>query len=103
MANNSLEVVSLDFAAQKASLIQFLQNQDQFKDYNFDGSDLSVLMDLLNVNTFKNAFYLNMAISEGFIDSAQQRNNILSHAKELNYVPRSTRSAKATVQVDFTA
>jgi hypothetical protein len=103
MANTTLDLVSLDFATQKQSLIASLQAQDRFKDYDFNGSDLSVLIDLLSFNTFKNGFYLNMALSEGFIDSAQLRNNVLSHAKELNYLPRSARSAKATVQVSFSA
>ena len=103
MANTSLELTSLDFPTQKASLIASLRNQAIFKDYDFESSDLNILIDLLTVNTFKNAFYLNMALSEGFIDSAQLRNSVLSHAKELNYLPRSVRSAKANIRVEFTA
>jgi len=102
-ANSSFDLVSLDFDALKGSLISWLQTQTQFKDFDFTGSNLNVLMDLLSYNTTKNAFYLNMALSEGFLDSAQLLPSVLSHAKELNYLPRSARSAKATVQVDFSA
>ncbi|HYT43335.1 MAG TPA: hypothetical protein VEP90_13440 [Methylomirabilota bacterium] len=102
-ANTSFDLVNLDFDAQKTALINFLQTQSEFKDYDFTGSNLNVLIDLLTYNTFKNAFYLNMALSEGFIDSAQLRPSVLSHAKELNYLPRSTRSAKANITVSFQA
>ena len=102
-ANSSLELINLDFDSQKTSLITFLRAQERFKDYDFDGSNINVLIDLLTYNTFKNAFYTNMALCEGFLDSAQLRPSILSHAKELNYFPRSARSAKATVRVEFTA
>lgn len=101
--NSSFSLVDLDFATNKESLKQFLRSQTQFRDYDFDGSNLSVLLDLLAYNTYKNGFYYNMLISEAFLDSAQLRNSIVSHAKELNYTPRSKNSAKAQVQVTFTA
>jgi len=103
VANSTLNVVNLDFDSGKQDLITFLQSQPRFKDYDFTGSNINVLLDILQYNTFRNAFYLNMAISEGFIDSAQLTNSIRSHAKELNYVPRSAQSAKGTVTVNFTA
>ena len=102
-ANTSLELTSLDFDTQKASLLNYLRSQDLFRDYDFEGSNLNVLIDLLTYNTHKNAFYLNMALSEGFLDSAQLHASVLSHAKELNYLPRSARSSKARVRVDFGA
>lgn len=102
-ANTVIDLVSLDFDALKASYLAWLQNQNIFKDYNFAGAALNLEQDLLSVNTFRNAFFLNMAISEGFIDSAQQRTSILSHVKELNYLPRSALSASANVTVTFTA
>jgi hypothetical protein len=102
-SNSAIDLVSLDFDAHKASFIAFMQTQQEFKDYDFVGSNLNILNDNLAYNTMKNAFYLNMAISEGFLDSAQLLPSVLSHAKELNYLPRSIRSAKATVQVLFTA
>jgi len=102
-ANTSLDLVNLDFDQQKAALQLFLQTQPLFKDYDFSGANINVLLDILTNNTLKNAFYLNMAISEGFIDSAQLKNTIFSHAKELNYLPYSSKSAKGTVTVSFTA
>jgi hypothetical protein len=87
----------------KGSLATFLKSQDQFKDYNFDGSAMNVLLDVLSYNTFKNAFYLNMIHSEGFLDSAQLQDSVYSHAKELNYLPRSAKSSVANVTISFTA
>src|SRR5579864_591044 len=101
MANSSLSLTSLDFDTLRQNLQQFMQSQDLFKDYNFLGSNLSVLLDLLAYNTYLNAFYLNMIGSEAFLDTAQLRTSIVSRAKELNYVPRSARSAVATVNMSF--
>jgi len=91
----------LDFFEVKDSLKEFLRNQDQFKDYDFEGSNMNVLLDVLAYNTFYNQFYNNMAISEMFLDSAQLRNSVISHAKELNYLPRSVKSAalNATIRI----
>ena len=100
-ANSSLSLTALDVPTLEADLKAFMSSQKQFKDYNFDGSNLSALIRLLSYNTFKNSFYLNMVMSEGFLDTAQTRPAILSHAKELNYVPVSARSAKATVNFSF--
>ena len=97
-----LNISELDFEAVKSQFKEYLQSQTQFKDYNFDGSNMSVLLDVLSYNTFQNNFYTNMAINEMFLDSAVMRNSVVSHAKELNYLPRSRRSAKAVVTVTFT-
>ena len=97
-----LNISELDFEAVKSQFKEYLQSQTQFKDYNFDGSNMSVLLDVLSYNTFQNNFYSNMAINEMFLDSAVLRNSVVSHAKELNYLPRSRRSAKALVTVTFT-
>ncbi len=97
-----LNISELDFEAVKSQFTDYLRSQTQFKDYNFDGSNMSVLLDVLSYNTFQNNFYTNMAINEMFLDSAVLRNSIVSHAKELNYLPRSRRSAKAVVTVTFT-
>ena len=102
MANIS-PVTNLDFFATKTALKTFLKNQDRFADYDFEGSNLNVLLDVLSYNTFYNNYYYNMAISEMFLDSAQERNSIISHAKELNYLPRSRRSSMATVTLNITA
>jgi hypothetical protein len=100
---SSLNLVDLDFDTLKQSLIEFLKSQNQFKDYDFTGSNLNVLLDILTHNTQKNAFFLNMNFAESFLDSAQLRASILSKAKELNYCPRSARSSVARVKVEFTA
>ena len=94
-----LNVAELDFQAIKDQFKTFLRDQTQFKDYDFEGSNMSVLLDVLAYNTYQNNFYTNMAINEMFIDSAVLRNSVISHAKELNYLPRSMKSAKATVKV----
>ena len=92
-ANNVINLVGLDFDNLKNSFINYLKSQQQFKDYDFAGSNMNVLLDVLSHNTFKNAFYLNMVASEAFLDSAQLKQSVISHAKELNYIPRSARSA----------
>jgi hypothetical protein len=101
MANNSISLVNLDFDTLKANLKTYLKAQSQFKDYDFDGSNISVLLDILTYNTHMNAFYLNMAISETFLDSAQLRNSVVSKAKELNYTPRSAKSSEAFITTTF--
>lgn len=98
-ANSSIVLTSLDFDSYKASLKSFLKSQDSFKDYDFDNSNMSVLLDLLSHNTYLNSFYLNMVASEMFLDSAQLRDSVVSHAKELNYLPRSFTSSEAEVNI----
>ena len=90
---------NLDFTQVKANLIAHLQNQDQFKGYDFTGSNMNVLVDLLAYNAYNNMQYYNMTLGETFLDSAQLKNSIVSHAKELNYLPRSRRSAGALVSL----
>ena len=98
-SNTSLRVTELDFSGIKNNLINFLQSQDTFSDYNFQGSGMSILLDLLAYNTYYNAFYLNMVANEAFLDTAQDRKNILSHAKLINYVPDSSYGAQALVNI----
>ena len=101
MANSSLSLVSLDFDSLKNNLKSYLKSQSIFKDYDFEGSNMNVLLDVLSYNSYLNAFYLNMASSEGFMDSAQMLSSVISHAKELNYTPRSTRSAKSFINLSI--
>lgn len=103
MTAQNLNLVDLDFANNKLDLINFLNNQSQFKGYNFAGDNMNVLAELLAYNGNKQAFLTNMLLSEAFLDSAQLMNSVNSRAKELNYLPRSARSAKATVTVNFNA
>jgi len=97
MATVKTPITELDFDGIKSQLKTYLQTQTQFKDYNFEGSNLSALLDVLAFNTFNNNFYTNMAINEMFLDTAMLKNSIVSHAKELNYLPRSRKSARAQV------
>lgn len=97
--NTSISLASLDFDTLKNNLKGFLSSQSAFKDYDYEGSNMNVLLDVLSYNTYMNAFYLNMAASEMFLDSAQLRSSVVSHAKDLNYTPRSTRSSKALVNL----
>lgn len=99
MANSSIILSNLDFDTLKNTFKAFMKSQDRFNDYDFDGSNMSVLLDLLAYNTYHNSFYLNMVGNEMFLDSAQLRDSVVSHAKELNYVPRSFKSAQAVVNI----
>ena len=102
MSNTSVSLTSLDFPSVKQNLKLYLQSQDRFSDYDFTGSNFNVLLDVLSYNTFLNAYYLNMVGNEMFIDSAQIRDSAVSHAKTLNYTPRSFTSAAATVNISVT-
>ena len=92
-------ITNLDFNETKEALKTFLKNQEKFKDYDYEGSNVNVLLDVLSYNTYYNNYYYNMAISEMFLDSASQRNSVISHAKELNYLPTSYRSSSTKVSI----
>ena len=94
-----LKVTELDFDTIKTNLKNFLKQQSEFQDYDFEGSGLSVLMDILAYNTHYNAYYINMIANESFLDTALLRNSVVSHAKKLGYVPRSTSAPRAIVNV----
>lgn len=102
MANTNIDLVGLDFTSLRQNLVTFLKNNTQFKDLNYEGSNISVLLDVLAYNTYLNGFYTNMVASEMFLDTAQLRDSIVSHAKELNYTPRSFLASKAVIAVDIT-
>tara|TARA_B100001248_G_scaffold261334_1_gene252152 strand:+ start:1508 stop:3271 length:1764 start_codon:yes stop_codon:yes gene_type:complete len=101
-ANTYLNITEVDFADIKSNLKTYLQSQTQFNDYDFDGSNMSVLLDVLSYNTHYNAFYTNMLANEMFLDTAQQRDSVVSRAKELGYITRSARGASANVTITFT-
>lgn len=103
MSTPTLPTAEIDFAKNKEQLKTFLKNQTQLKDYNFDGSNLSVLLDVLSYNTYQNNFYLNQVFGEVFLDSARRRNSVVSHAKELGYTPTSATSATADVRLHITS
>ena len=101
MANN-VRVTELDFDQIKENLKDFLRAQSQFTDYDFEGSNLSVLIDLLAYNTHYNAVLANMVSNEMFLDTAVKRASVVSLAKQIGYTPRSARSARATLSVSLT-
>lgn len=102
MANTSIDLVGLDFQTIKTNLKTYLKNNSAFKDVDFEGSNINTLIDLLSYNTYLNSFYTNMVASEMFIDTAQLRDSVISHAKSLNYTPRSFVSASAEIALTIT-
>jgi len=97
-----INVTELDFFQIKENLkdhLKGLQAGGKFTDYDFEGSGMAVLIDLLAYNTHYNALNANMAVNEVFLDSADRRQNIVSHAKLLGYIPRSKTSAFATINI----
>jgi len=101
MAN--LRIAELDFDTIKSNLKDFLKNYTDddgaphFTDFDFEGSGISILLDLLSYNTHYNAYLANMVINEMFLDSAVKRASVVSLAKHLGYTPVSVRGAKATI------
>jgi hypothetical protein len=100
MANNKIQLASLEFDSIKQNLKAFLQGQDRFSDFDFEGSNMSVLLDVLSYNTHYNAMYINMALNEAYLDSANKRNSVVSLAKGIGYLPRS--ATCGTTNVFFT-
>ena len=96
-----LRVTELDFDTIKQNLKAFLNQQSEFTDYDFEGSGLSVLLDLLAYNTHYNAYYLNMVANESFLDTSLLRDSVVSHAKTLGYTPYSQTAPVA--MINFTA
>ena len=94
-----IDVTELDFDNIKDNLKTFLKQQDQFTDYDFEGSGMSTLLDVLAYNTHYNAVYANVLANEMFLDSADIRNSIVSHAKHVGYTPRSATSPIAKLNV----
>ena len=94
-----LNITELDFDNIKQNLKTYLSKQKEFTDYDFEGSGMAVLLDLLSYNTHYNALYSNMLANEMFLDSADLRNSVVSHAKQIGYTARSARAPKATLNV----
>lgn len=99
MPANNIKITELDFDLIKANLITYLQSLPAFTDYNFAGSGLNTIIDLLAANTHYQAFFANMLFNEGFLDTAVKRSSVVSRAKELGYTPKSAVGATATVNV----
>ena len=96
-----LRVTELDFDQIKDNLKIFLKQQEEFKDYDFEGSGFNILLDTLAYNTHYLAFNANMLANEMFLDSASLRSSVVSHAKMLGYEVQSPRAAKATINVSI--
>ena len=99
MSQHKLQISELDFDKIKANLKTFLQSQTQFQDYDFDGSGLSILLDVLSYNTHYLSYIANMSTNELYLDSADIRNNIVSLAKMLGYTPSSPRAPRASINI----
>lgn len=99
--SKNLAVKSLDFDQIKSSLKDFLKQQSEFSDYNFEGSGMNVLLDTLSYNTHLIGFYTHMLANESFVNSASLIGSMNSHAKGFNYIPKSMKSSKATVKIQY--
>ena len=98
-----LNIADLDFDTIKGNLKDYFGSQSEFTDHNFEGSAISVLLDVLAYNTYYNSYYLNMLASESFLDSAQLRDSVVAKASMLGYTPRSARGSQAYVNLNITA
>ena len=94
-----LDVTDLDFDDIKSNLKTFMRNQSDFTDYDFEGSGMSALLDVLSYNTHYLAMNMNMVANESFLDTASVRSSVVSHAKTLGYIPNSARAPIAYVNV----
>ena len=94
------QFTNLDFDGIKAQIKDFLRSSSSFTDFDFEGSNFSVLIDTLAYNTYINAFNANLVANESFLDSATIRENVVSLARNIGYVPRSKTAARATIKLD---
>ena len=101
--SSNINITDLDFEQVSTSLKEYLKGQTALKDYDFDGSNLSVLVDLLAYSAHTSAFNANMVASEMFLDTAQIRKNVVSRAKELGYTPSSRTAASASFDLTVTS
>ena len=93
------QVNALEFAEIKAQIKEYLRSQSQFSDYDFEGSSLTVLIDTLAYNTYYTAVNANLAVNEGFLETAVLRENVVKLARMIGYTPKSARSARTTVNI----
>lgn len=99
MTNKRIAVSELDFEGIRGNLKQFLQGQDRFKDYDYEGSNMAILLDLLAYNTHYNSLYTNMAINEVFLDSASKRSSVVSIAAALGYTPKGRTASRVNLSL----
>lgn len=97
------QFTNLDFSSLRAQIKDYLRANSNFIDFDFEGSNFSILIDILAYNSYITAFNTNMAVNESFIDSATLRENVVSLARNIGYVPRSKRAARAVVNFSVDA
>ena len=104
MATNNpkaLDLSNLEFDGIKSNIKEYLKGQNEFIDYDFEGSGMSVMLDVMAYTTHYMGFHTNMAINESFLDTATLRNSVVSHAKAIGYVPKSATASEAIVKLQF--
>lgn len=99
---SEIQIVPLDFDRIRTDLKRYLQSQPLLQDYNYEGSALSTLIDLLAYDAYYHGWYTNFAVNEVFLQTAQIRNSVVAAARQVGYIPRSISSAVATVDVVLT-
>ena len=97
--SSQVNITDLDFDDIASNLKEYLKGQSTLKDYNFEGSNISLLIDLLAYSSHVSAFNANMVASELFLDTAQIRKNVVSRAKEIGYTPTSATASMATIDL----
>ena len=95
------QFTNLDFNSLRTQIKDYLRSNSNFTDFDFEGSNFSVLIDTLAYNSYISAFNTNMAVNESFIDSATLRENVVSLARNIGYVPRSKRSSRAIINFNI--
>jgi hypothetical protein len=101
MKNKNLRITETDILGIKQNFISFLKTQDEFSGYNFEGSAINVLLDILSYNTYYNAFYNNITINEMFMDSANKRSSIVSLAKHFGYRPKTITASSCLINITY--
>lgn len=101
-SSDKLQITDLEFDGIKSNLVSFLKGQNKFQDYDFEGSGMAVLVDLLAYNTHYMGYYANMLGNEMFLDSSSLRESVVSHAKHLNVHPTSRKASRAKLNINFT-
>ena len=99
MNTKELKITDIEFDSIKQNLKNFLRSQSEFTSYNFEGSALNILLDVMAYNTYYQAFYNNMTINEMFLDSATKRSSLVSIAKHFAYRPKTIKSSRVIVEV----
>jgi len=100
MNTKNLKITETDVIGIKQNFISYLKQQSEFTGYNFEGSAINVLLDILSYNTYYNAFYNNITINEMFLDSALKRSSIVSLAKHFNYIPKTITCSTSIIEVN---